>query len=212
MTTAGMTAGFADPVRDAQAAFRALLDAMARPGTVATLPEPAEPPPAPLAAAAATVALALCDADTPIWLDAGLAAGGVPAWLRFHCGAAIVAEAGAAAFVFAGAAPPEMAPPDMAHPDMAPPDMASLDQGSDLFPDRSATLVIGIAALGTGALLRLSGPGIEGAASVRLDGLPQGFVGQRAANRRRYPRGVDCILVSGNQVLCLPRSTIVEAA
>lgn len=197
MTTAAMTAGFADPVRDAQAAFRALLDAMARPGTIATLPEPAEPPPAPLAAAAATVALALCDADTPIWLDAGLAAGGVPAWLRFHCGAAIVAEAGAAAFVFAGVAPPEM---------------GRLDQGSDLFPDRSATLVVAIAALGTGALLRLSGPGIEGAASVRLDGLPQGFVGQRAANRRQYPRGVDCILVSGNQVLCLPRSTIVEAA
>jgi len=192
-----LTAGFADPVRDAQAAFRALLDAMARPGTIATLPMPAEPPPAPLGPAGAAVALGLCDADTPVWLDARLAAGGVPAWLRFHCGCPIVAEAGAAAFAFA---------------DDAPPALDVLDAGSDLYPDHSATLVLHVASVSAGAPLRLSGPGIKDAAQVRVAGLPMDFLAQRAANRNRYPRGVDCILVAGSQALCLPRSTVVEAA
>jgi alpha-D-ribose 1-methylphosphonate 5-triphosphate synthase subunit PhnH len=188
---AALTAGFAEPVRDAQAAFRALLDAMARPGTVATLPAPAEPPPAPLAPAAAAVALSLCDADTKLWLDATLA--GAAPWLRFHCGCRIVADPGAAAFAFATGLP------------------AGLDAGDDLYPDRAATLVLQVAGFGAGTALRLAGPGIDGQAHVQVDGLPHGFVAQRAANHRLYPRGVDCILVAGARALCLPRTTAVES-
>ena len=191
-----LTAGFAAPVRDAQATFRALLDAMARPGTIANLPTPAEPPPAPLCPAGAAAALALCDVDTPVWLEGGLAKGGVPAWLRFHCGCPIVPEAASAAFAFG---------------EDAAPDMQALDEGSDLYPDRSTTLVLHVASLSAGALLRLTGPGIEEATQIRVAGLCADFVAQRAENRKKYPRGVDCILVAGKQALCLPRSTIVEA-
>jgi alpha-D-ribose 1-methylphosphonate 5-triphosphate synthase subunit PhnH len=197
MSRAALTAGFADPVREAQAAFRAVLDAMARPGTIACLPAPAEPAPAPLAPAAAALALTLCDADTPVWLDADLAASDVPAWLKFHCGCRIVGDAGAAGFVFAAGRPPAM---------------AALDAGSDLYPDRSATLVVQVGGFGSGERLRLSGPGIRDVAGVTVAGLPPGFAAQRAANLRAYPRGVDCILVAGARVLCLPRSTVVEAA
>jgi alpha-D-ribose 1-methylphosphonate 5-triphosphate synthase subunit PhnH len=197
MTSAALTAGFAAPVHDAQAAFRAVLDAIAHPGTIAALPALAEPPPSPLAPASAALALALCDADTPVWLDAALAANDAPAWLTFHCGCRIVVAPGAAAFVFAAGPPPPM---------------DALDAGSDLYPDRSATLVVQVAALGTGTLLRLSGPGIRDVATAAVAGVPADFVAQRAINHRNYPRGVDCILVAGASVLCLPRSTVVETA
>jgi alpha-D-ribose 1-methylphosphonate 5-triphosphate synthase subunit PhnH len=195
MSGAALTAGFADAGREAQAAFRALLDAMARPGSIVTLPMLAEPPPAPLAPAAAAVALALCDADTPVWLDAPLAAGAVPAWLRFHCGCHIVGAAADAAFAFAADAPPAM---------------AALHAGDDLYPDRAATLVMQVPGFAGGTGLRLAGPGIDGAVHVSIDGLAADFVAQRAANRALYPRGVDCILVAGERALCLPRSTSVE--
>jgi alpha-D-ribose 1-methylphosphonate 5-triphosphate synthase subunit PhnH len=196
MTHAPLTAGFGDPVHEAQATFRAVLDAMAEPGRIAVLPLPAEPPPSPLAPAAAALALALCDADTPVWLDAAVAAGDVPAWLRFHCGCRVLEAPAAAAFVFAADPPPSM---------------DALDAGSDLYPDRSATLIMQVAAFGTGANLRLSGPGIRDTAIVAVAGLPADFVFQRAANHKKYPRGVDCVLVAGSHVLCLPRSTVVEA-
>lgn len=195
MSASVLTAGFADPVRDAQAAFRALLDAMARPGSIAPLPAPAEPPPAPLAPAAAAIALALCDADTQVWLDPPLRTGSAATWLRFHCGCRIVEDVAEAAFVFAAGPPPPM---------------GALDAGSDLYPDHAATLVMQLETLESGTALRLSGPGIETQALLRAAGLPADFVAQRAANRQKYPRGVDCILVAGDRALCLPRSTVVE--
>ncbi len=66
-----ITGGFADPVFNGQAVFRAVMDAMARPGSIHHLPELAQPP-SPLSASAAAVALTLCDQDTPVFLDAGL--------------------------------------------------------------------------------------------------------------------------------------------
>jgi alpha-D-ribose 1-methylphosphonate 5-triphosphate synthase subunit PhnH len=187
-----LSPGFADPVLDAQAAFRALLDAMARPGRIATLPELPEAPLG-LQPAAACVALALCDGDTPVWLDD--AARAAAAWLRFHCGCRIVDEPGAASFVFAMRTPPAM---------------GALDAGDDQYPDRSATLVLTVGGFGIGPALRLEGPGIDGTCTVQVAGLPEQFLAERAANRQKFPRGVDCILVAGRQTLCLPRTTRVE--
>jgi alpha-D-ribose 1-methylphosphonate 5-triphosphate synthase subunit PhnH len=36
------------------------------------------------------------------------------------------------------------------------------------------------------------------------------FVHFRAENRQNFPRGVDLILVAGDAVLCLPRTTVVR--
>ena len=76
--------GFAAPVLDAQASFRAVLEAMSRPGRIITLAAGA-PAPAPLNAAAAAALLTLADAETPVWSDAGPA---VAEWLGFHAGCA----------------------------------------------------------------------------------------------------------------------------
>ena len=90
--------GFADPVAGAQACFRAVLDAMARPGRVREAGADLTPP-APLAPATAAVLLTLVDHDTPVWLDQAAAA--ARAWIAFHCGAPIVAAIAACSFALA---------------------------------------------------------------------------------------------------------------
>src|SRR5262245_18942244 len=104
-----VAAAFSDPVMAAQATFRAVLDATARPGTVARVTQPLAAP-APLSLGAAAIALTLCDNDTPVWLDATLrATGAVRELLRFHTGARMTADATSAAFAFvsdASALPP----------------------------------------------------------------------------------------------------------
>ena len=60
--------GFAEPVADAQTTFRAVLDAMARPGTIHQVGANLSPP-APLDPATAAVLLTLADNETPLWLD-----------------------------------------------------------------------------------------------------------------------------------------------
>src|SRR4051794_27826288 len=91
-------AGFTDPVQDGQRVFRSVLAALSRP----TLPQPLSPgtkTPAPLGNEVGAVLLALCDEQTPIWLDCALrASDDVCAWLRFHTGAHLVDSPGAALF------------------------------------------------------------------------------------------------------------------
>ena len=183
--------GFADPVRDGQAVFRAVLDAMARPGRVHNVAAPAAAPP-PLARATASVLLTLVDAETPLWLDA--AAAGAQAWITFHCGASIVAPA-QAQFGLA----------------LGPPELAGFSAGTDEEPESAATLILQVEALGAGQRLRLAGPGLAGPAWLRVRGLDPGFVAAWATNRALFPRGVDVILCAGDRLAALPRTVQIEA-
>ncbi|WP_043364184.1 phosphonate C-P lyase system protein PhnH [Belnapia sp. F-4-1] len=189
----GLTPGFADPVPDAQACFRALLEAMARPGRVerlAALPEA----PAPLAPAAAAVLLTLADAETPVWTDAGPVA---EDWLRFHAGCPLVAEPGLAGFLLATGGLPAL---------------AALEAGTEEEPHRSATLIVQVAGLELGGGWRLTGPGIEREHRLQVEGLPRGFLADWAANGARFPRGIDLVLCAGNRLAALPRTTRIEEA
>jgi alpha-D-ribose 1-methylphosphonate 5-triphosphate synthase subunit PhnH len=78
-----LSPGFADPVTDAQLCFRAVLDAMARPGQVHRVGGVEAP--APLCVAAGAALLTLVDHETPLWLDPAAAA--ARTWIAFHCGA-----------------------------------------------------------------------------------------------------------------------------
>jgi alpha-D-ribose 1-methylphosphonate 5-triphosphate synthase subunit PhnH len=191
MSNLGLTPAFADPVLGAQGCFRALLEAMARPGRPQRITGPATPP-APLGAAAAAALLTLADADTPVWTDAGAAA---EAWLRFHAGCPLVADPAAAGFLLATGTPPAL---------------ATLAQGSEEEPHRSATLLLQVAGLQEGSGWRLTGPGIEREHRLRVQGLPADFTTQWAANRAGFPRGVDVVLCAGEWLAALPRTTRVE--
>ena len=186
--------GFADPVRDAQHTFRAVLDAMARPGTVHPLTGLPRPP-APLSPAAAAVCLALCDLDAPLWIDPTAAA--AADYLRFHTGAPVVDSLAEAAFVLA------------VTPDGLPP-LDRLRVGEPDYPDRSATLVAQVPRLSAGMGWRLSGPGIESTARLSAAGLPDDFSERWAANHALFPLGVDLILAAPQAVAALPRTTRLE--
>ena len=181
-------AGFADPVLDAQACFRAVLEAMSRPGRVQLLTALPETPPG-LSPAAAAVLLALVDADTKLALAAGDAA---EAWVRFHCGASLVA-AGAAQFVLDASAR-----------------LTDLDAGTEEEPERGATLILEVATLAEGRGWRLTGPGIRDAHRLHVTGAPTGFLRDWALNHARVPRGVDVILCAGDRIVALPRSVVIE--
>lgn len=187
--------GFDDPVFDGQATFRAAMWALARPGRVEAVSAALEPP-APLSREAAALVLALCDYETPLWLDARLA--GVPAvaaFLRFHTGAVIVEDPREARFALV-ADPREM------------PDFSVFAQGSPDYPDASATLIVQVEAFGDG--LTLEGPGIEGRAAFGAAPLPADFVPRMAANRALFPLGVDLLLAGAGGVAGLPRSVTVK--
>ncbi len=188
--------GFADPVHDAQAVFRAVMEALARPGTVQPLTTGLEPP-APLTPELAAVALALTDADAPLWLDAALARSrAVAQFLRFHTGARITEDPADAAFAL------------VSDPGACP-EFGTFAQGTPAYPDRSATLVLAVADLSDHAGWRLDGPGIRGSATLAAAPLPADMLDRLARNHAGFPQGVDLILAAAGRLAALPRSTRV---
>lgn len=199
MQHAQAASGGGSAVLAAQSAFRKVMDATARPGSIETIASVAGAPTV-LAPAAAAIALTLFDHDTPVWLDAPLTASdAVASWLRFQTGCPIVVDPAQCAFALVADA-------------ATVPSFEAFALGNPDYPDRSTTLILQLATLTGGADLALSGPGIRGAASLRAGGLPEDIIERQAANRALFPRGVDLLLVAGNDVAALPRSTIVVRA
>ncbi|MBZ0229697.1 MAG: phosphonate C-P lyase system protein PhnH [Bauldia sp.] len=193
-----LTGGFADPVFDAQAVFRAVLDAFAHPGRVVAVGRPVKPP-APLAPVAAAVVAALADEGTPIFLDPFLSVDAVCGWIAFHVGAPIADSPANAAFALIGD------PAGM-------PRFAAFGQGTAEYPDRSTTLVIQVTGFAGPKSLHLSGPGIKGSARIAAESLPPGFAAEMQANRTHFPRGVDVVLAAPEAIVALPRSIKVKEA
>jgi alpha-D-ribose 1-methylphosphonate 5-triphosphate synthase subunit PhnH len=185
--------GFANPVSDAQSTFRAVLDAMARPGQLHHAGQNLTPPP-PLDRATAAVLLTLVDNETPLWVDATAAA--ARDWLAFHCGAAIIDRPDKATFALA----------------LSLPDLEALQPGTHETPESSATLILQVRAFGIGTRYRLSGPGLRVPTPLTVSGLPADFVRIWQQNHALYPCGVDIVLCADNTLTALPRSVSIEEA
>ena len=86
-----LSGGFADPATQSANAFRSVMEAMARPGTIQDIEGAA--PPAPLSPAMGAVLLTLCDTETPVYLAGDMDCEAARAWLAFHTGAPFVGPA-----------------------------------------------------------------------------------------------------------------------
>ena len=186
--------GFADPVIDSQLVCRAALDAMARPGRIAEVPDSLRPP-APLAVGTAAFCLALADHDTPLWLAPEFRTPTVTAFLRFHCGCPIVDDPALAAFAVAGG--------------RGLPALGRFSAGDDAWPETSTTVIVQVDDLLDHGPLRLTGPGIETEHTLTVPGLRADIWDEWAANRELFPCGVDLVLVAGRRIAALPRTTAV---
>ncbi|KRA97504.1 hypothetical protein ASD83_10245 [Devosia sp. Root685] len=190
-------AGFAEPVRDAQGVFRAVLDALANPGTAQKLANMSGGCAA-LTSELASTLLTLGDHDTAIWLSPALNSDAVQGFVGFHTGADVVNDPAKANFAFVALGD-------------AMPELGRCNLGSQEYPDRSTTIVAEVPSLSGGAKLVLRGPGIRETQDISPVGLPRDFLAQWSENREIFPRGVDLLLVADGQVMGLPRSSRVEA-
>ncbi|WP_375691156.1 phosphonate C-P lyase system protein PhnH [Pseudooceanicola sp. LIPI14-2-Ac024] len=182
--TQTLEGGFVDAAVGASHAFRAAMNAMARPGRIEEIAGGAAP--APVSPAAATLLLTLCDQETPLHLAGDHDTPAVRDWVAFHLGAPLVGK-GQAMFALGSWG--------------ALGKLADYPQGEAEYPDRSTTLIVEVDAL-SGEGTRLTGPGIRTEAHLNLPD-PDQF----RRNAAQFPLGVDCYFTCGGQLAALPRST-----
>lgn len=189
-----VVAGFAHESFGSQAVFRAALDALSHPGRPFELPLDTALPRHGHGAAAALL-LGLLDADTSLWLSPRLAGTDAADWLRFHTGCAWASTPQDAQFLW------------VAQGD-ALPDLSSLRQGTDEYPDQSATCVLEVNLFQPDtAGWALQGPGISGQRKLKVQGMPEDFSVQWSQNHASFPCGVDVFLSSATHIVGLPRTT-----
>jgi alpha-D-ribose 1-methylphosphonate 5-triphosphate synthase subunit PhnH len=197
-TVAELPAGFADKVLSAQSTFRSVMDAMARPGSVARIVATTGAP-AVMMRGSAAIALTLFDHDTPIWLDPKMSeTSDVKKWLKFHTGAPVIEDSSICHFALIG----------------DPGALPALDRfafGSNEYPDRSTTLLLQVESLAQGPSFELRGPGIDGTAMVRATIQPLDLFERLEINQALFPRGIDVVLVAGDSVVAIPRTTRLVA-
>ena len=209
---AEISRGFHDPIHGAQRTFRALLDAMARPGNERELqladldglePPASATPGRPLGAGLTAALLTLLDAEATVRLAGSLASAAALAYLRFHTGARPASLEESAAFTVARGA------------DVDEGLCSRLDLGTDEAPQRGATLLVEVDELGSrsgGARLVLQGPGIPEHSVLTVSGLSRDFWRWRIDLQPQLPRGIDLVLVCGARIAAIPRSTRITLA
>ena len=84
--------------------------------------------------------------------------------------------------------------------------------GTSEYPDRSTTLILQVDSLKHGSAFELRGPGIDGTATLRAMIEPADLFERLAINETLFPRGIDVVLVSGEAIVAIPRTTrLVQA-
>jgi alpha-D-ribose 1-methylphosphonate 5-triphosphate synthase subunit PhnH len=187
MNAEALSGGFTEVPVQSSVAFREILEAMARPGTIRQVA--GATPPAPLSIAAGVALLVLADPTTGVHLAGRADCGPVRDWLTFHIGAPLVAADDADFAVGTWEALQPVTRFRIGLPD---------------YPDRSATLIIETDRLVAHGPA-LTGPGIALATWLNL---PE--TAAFRANRALFPLGFDCLFTAGDRIAGLPRSTRVE--
>lgn len=184
MDSHSLIGGFTDAPAQAARAFRAAMEAMARPGRIEQITGAA--PPAPLSPAAGALILTLCDPDTPLYLAGACDTAAVRDWVTFHTGAPIT---GAATCAFAVGTWDDLLP------------LGVYPAGTAENPHQSATLFAEVSGLMEQGSI-LTGPGIETTATLSLPDL--------TGRDHAFPLGLDIFWTCGDRLAALPRSTKVS--
>jgi alpha-D-ribose 1-methylphosphonate 5-triphosphate synthase subunit PhnH len=83
--------------------------------------------------------------------------------------------------------------------------------GTGDYPDRSTTIIMQVESLTDGPAVELRGPGIDGLIHLHAPSQPADLVDRLAANTALFPLGIDLVLVAGDSIVALPRTTHVTA-
>jgi alpha-D-ribose 1-methylphosphonate 5-triphosphate synthase subunit PhnH len=197
-----------DEVFDSQAAFRALLDVLSRPGKVRRLPEcDYRGAPGGFCAPSLTIMKTLCDHRVSFSLVPREAA--LERYLQVNLAAPCGDVERADYVIFSGSAFHE--------------EFMLLKRGSPEFPEGSATALLCVGSLVEGAFdiavdeagpscrLVLTGPGVQDKAVLTVAGLDPRYGEARARTNNISPMGIDLFLVdTGGGVAGIPRTTAVE--
>jgi alpha-D-ribose 1-methylphosphonate 5-triphosphate synthase subunit PhnH len=204
-----MTATASMPLSAAQSQliFRAVLDALARPGTIHRLPAAGHGAAGEGTPAALLPLLALADLTTPACVLADV--GDWPEVVRAMTSAP-AAELAQARLVAA------LRP-------VSGSELAALRTGTPAAPEDGALACLSVTGIrpvpvsgapdggADGRLLRLTGPGIAGTRQLLVTGLPPGFAVVRRTLTGEFPAGVDLLLITADGDLAgLPRTTQID--
>ncbi|MCR5977359.1 phosphonate C-P lyase system protein PhnH [Gordonia jinghuaiqii] len=195
--TAAPAPGFDDPTREAQSAFRAVLDALSHPGRRFPITG-ASAAPQPLGPELGALALTLLDDDCTAWLAPELSATpAVVTWLTFHTGVRVIDSPAEAQFLLSTDAE-------------SLPRLDSLAVGTDEAPHLSATVLLALPAGGSSTRFVGRGPGIETSQIIEVPSALSDFATLWNHNTTLFPRGIDIVFAAGDTVAGLPRTTRLD--
>ncbi|RED44875.1 phosphonate C-P lyase system protein PhnH [Aestuariispira insulae] len=187
---------FSDPVMDSTESYRVIMQAMAKPAYAHEFPLEMDVP-GKIGAAAGQILLTMADGDTPLWIAPELRDSALDLWIRFHTGCPLVERPEEATFV-------------LATPETALKQLEKLSTGSPEYPDRGATVILVSKMIKADSGPVCSGPGFKEPRRIDFDGASPALWSLIGESRMDYPAGLDWLLVSGQSVAALPRSTKLE--
>ena len=190
-----MLKGFASEVFDSQMVFRQILNAMANPGTIMDIGI-ALCSPESLHRASGAILLTLLDFETLLWSDLGNNSKAVK-WIKFHTGTPYTNIKDKSLFALC-----------TDYDNLEDPEF--FNQGTIESPHQSTTLIIQTKGIDNRESIRLTGPGIKAQAFLRVQGVKELFLDQRAEIFKNYPLGIDMIFVCGSTFAAIPRTSRVE--
>jgi alpha-D-ribose 1-methylphosphonate 5-triphosphate synthase subunit PhnH len=186
-----------DEVFDAQQQFRLILDSMARPGKINTMPDMDILPPAGINKASALVAFALLNTDVSFSVE-GEESEEIESYIALNTTADRVSITEADFIFINGWTDTEI--------------IAEAKTGTLSYPENSATFVIDTEAIEETAvegsiMLTLKGPGIETQKEVYIKGINPDMLKAVLEQNLEFPLGIDLMLTDrSNRILCIPRS------
>jgi alpha-D-ribose 1-methylphosphonate 5-triphosphate synthase subunit PhnH len=197
-----------DEVFDSQATFRALLDAMSRPGTIQKIRRITyTASPGGFCRPSLSILKTLCDHRVSFSIGESHATSEWIRYLEVNLSAPYRTVDSADFVLFDGAAYDD--------------GFTRIRRGSLEFPEGSATALLFIARLSAGpddtegpvCDLTVAGPGVNGRARLSVTGLDPTYVAERKRSNRAFPLGIDLFLVDPDGLVAgVPRTSTVEVA